>query len=153
VLVVSDTSPLTALMQIDRADLLPLLFDRIVIPPAVRAELLREHSTLPTWLETLAPIAIPASLASAQLDLGETEALALALEIRADAVLLDERLGRRVARTLGLRVTGLLGTLILAKERGHLAAVKPVITDLRVRAGCWFDDALIADVCRAAGEV
>ena len=78
--------------------------------------------------------------------------MALALEMRADAVLIDERLGRRVARTLGLRVTGLLGTLILAKQRGHLEAVKPVIEELRTRAGCWFDDALIADVINAAGE-
>jgi len=53
---------------------------------------------------------------------------------------------------LGLRVTGLLGTLVLAKQRGHIDAVRPIIADLRIRAGCWFDDALIADVLRAAGE-
>ncbi|MBI5503253.1 MAG: DUF3368 domain-containing protein [Deltaproteobacteria bacterium] len=70
----------------------------------------------------------------------------------ADTVLLDERLGRRVARAHGLRVTGLLGALVLAKERGHLTAVRPLIVELRLRAGCWFDDDLIADVCRAAGE-
>ena len=123
-----------------------------IIPPAVCAELLREHAALPAWLETRAPLTIPASLTAAHLDLGETEALALALEVRADTILLDERLGRRVARAHGLRVTGLLGTLVLAKERGHLAAVRPVIAELRLRVGCWFDDALIADVCRAAGE-
>lgn len=151
-MVVSDTSPLTALIQIERADLLPSLFDGIVIPPAVRVELLREHAVLPAWLETVSPRTIPVALVSARLDPGETEALALALDLRADAVLLDERLGRRVARTLGLRVTGLLGTLVLAKQRGLLPAVRPVITDLRIRAGCWFEEALIADVCRAAGE-
>lgn len=151
-LVVSDTSPLTALLQIGRADLLPLLFSQIFIPPAVRAELLREHAALPTWLETRPPFSIPASLVAAHLDLGETEALALALELHADTVLLDERLGRRVARAHGLRVTGLLGILVLAKELGHLPAVRPVIADLRLRVGCWFDDLLIGDVYRAVGE-
>jgi uncharacterized protein len=98
------------------------------------------------------PAAIPEAVASARLDLGETQALALALELRADVVLLDERLGRRVAHALGLRVTGLLGALILAKRRGHIDAVRPIIDDLRTRAGCWFDEALVADVCAAAGE-
>ena len=151
-LVVSDTSPLTALIQIDRADLLPLLFDRIVIPPAVRTELLRAHPALPEWLETVSPHAIPIAITSARLDPGESEALAVALELHADAVLLDERLGRRVARTLGLRVTGLLGILVLARQRGHLASIAATIADLQTTAGCWFDDALIADVLRAAGE-
>ena len=128
-LVVSDTTPLTALLQIGRADLLPLLFARILIPPAVRDELLREHPTLPTWLETRPPAAIQPSLAAAKLDPGETQALALALEVHDDTVLLDERLGRRVARAHGLRVTGLLGTLVLAKKRGHLAAVRPLIAE------------------------
>ncbi|MBI5503252.1 MAG: hypothetical protein HY899_00510 [Deltaproteobacteria bacterium] len=81
-LVVSDTSPLAALLQIGQAGLLPLLFARILIPPAVRAELLREHSILPAWLETQPPTSIPTSLSAAGLDLGETEALALALEVR-----------------------------------------------------------------------
>lgn len=151
-LVVSDTSPLTALIQIGRAALLPRLFDRIVIPPAVRTELLREHPALPDWLDIVAPKAIPIEITSARLDLGESEALAVALELHADAVLLDERLGRRVARALGLRVTGLLGTLVLAKQRGHLPLIAPLISDLQTQAGCWFDDALVADVLRAAGE-
>ncbi len=89
-LVVSDTSPLTALLQIGQADLLPALFDRIVIPPAVHTELLREHPALPVWLETRPPTEIPLSLRTAHLDIGETEALALAIELHADTVLLDD---------------------------------------------------------------
>ena len=151
-LVVSDTSPLTALLQIQRGDLLPLLFDRILIPPAVRAELVREHPVLPAWLETQAPNSIPAAIADADLDAGETQALALALEVHADAVLIDERLGRRVAAVLGLHPTGVLGCLILAKRNGHLPAVAPVVSELQSRAGCCFDEALIDAVLRAAGE-
>ena len=67
-------------------------------------------------------------------------------------MLIDERLGRRVAAILGLHPTGVLGCLILAKRSGHLPAVAPVVAELQSRAGCWFDDALIDAVLRAAGE-
>ena len=151
-IVVSDTSPLTALITIGRADLLPLLFGRVIIPPAVREELLREHSILPAWLEVAAPTTIPLAVAEARLDAGETQSIALALELRADTVLMDERLGRRVAQALGLRPTGVLGCLVLAKRDGHLSAVSTVMTELQSLAGCWFDDKLITAILRAAGE-
>jgi len=98
------------------------------------------------------PKHVPATVVEAHLDTGETEAIALALELRADAVLMDERLGRRVAASLGLRPTGLLGCLVMAKTAGILNSVSPVIGELEVQAGCWFDAALIATVLRAAGE-
>ena len=149
-LVVSDTSPLTALLNVGRADLLQQLFSEIFIPPAV--ELLRSHSILPEWLKVRKPRNIPASITSADLDAGESEALALALDLHAGTVLMDERLGRRVARALGLKTTGLLGCLVLAKDAGLIADVSSVIAELQTIAGCWFDDALIAAICRAAGE-
>lgn len=82
-IVVSDTSPLTALLQTGRAELLQRLFGRIVIPPAVQHELLREHPELPEWLEVEEPGPIPFPIIEADLDPGETEALALALRLRA----------------------------------------------------------------------
>lgn len=151
-LVVGDTSPLTALLHIGRAELLRLLFGRVVIPPAVQAELLRDHASLPAWLEVQAPGFIPSAIAEARLDSGEAQALALALELRAETILMDERLGRRVAESLGLHPTGVLGCLVLAKRDGQLAAVAPVIVELQTAAGCWFDDALIESILRAAGE-
>ena len=151
-LVVSDTSPLTALLNVGRADLLQQLFSEIFIPPAVEHELLRSHSILPEWLKVRKPRNIPASITSADLDAGESEALALALDLHAGTVLMDERLGRRVARALGLKTTGLLGCLVLAKDAGLIENVSSVIAELQTIAGCWFDDALIAAICRAAGE-
>ena len=151
-IVVSDTSPLTALITIGRADLLHLLFGRVLIPPAVREELLREHPVLPRWLEVVTPTTIPSAVMAARLDAGETQSIALALELRAEAVLMDERLGRRVAQALGLRTTGVLGCLILAKRDGHLPMVSTVITELQSLAGCWFDEELITAILRAAGE-
>lgn len=151
-IVVSDTSPLTALVKIGRAELLAELFGRVIIPPAVEMELLREHRELPEWLEVQAPSMIPAEIAAAHLDAGETQALALALELRADTVLMDERLGRRIARSVGLIPTGVLGCLLFAKREGLLIAVAPLIADLKLRGGCWFEDALVAALLAAAGE-
>ena len=66
---------------------------------------------------------------------------------------MDERLGRRAARKLGLRATGLPGCLLRAKDARLLDAIAPVISELQELAGCWFDDALIAGTLRAAGEL
>lgn len=69
-------------------------------------------------------------MTDAGLDPGETEAIALALELHPDAVLMDERLGRRLAARHGLAVTGLLGFLVLAKHQKLIDAVAPVIQEL-----------------------
>lgn len=151
-LVVSDTSPVTALLQTDLAHLLPELFGRVLIPPAVESELRRTHKHLPPWIEVCNPVTIPDSVLSAHLDPGETEALALALELRADTVLLDDQMGRRAALELHLPVMGLLGLLLLAKRTGRLNRIEPAIMSLREKAGCWFAEALVGDILRAAGE-
>jgi predicted nucleic acid-binding protein len=78
-------------------------------------------------------------------------AIALALENRADLVLLDERKGRKVARRLGLSVRGTLGVLVEAKKRGHVALVGPVL-DRLVRAGFRVSDAVKDEIRRSAGE-
>lgn len=151
--VISDTSPLTALLLAGRGELLRSLFDRVVIPPAVQIELLRAHSALPTWIEIMAPHAIPSSISEAGLDLGETEAIALALELHPDTLLIDERLGRRLAIRHGLPVTGLLGLLVLAKQRGLIVEVAPVVRELRDKGNCWFGQELLIAVCEATGEI
>jgi uncharacterized protein len=152
-LVISDTSPMTALLLAGRDEMLRSLFDRVVIPPAVQRELLRAHRQLPVWLEIVKPDTIPESVAVANLDEGETEAIALALELRPDTLLMDERLGRRLAARHGLSVTGLLGLLVLAKQRGLLEAVAPAIRDLQLRGNCWFGRDLLVEVCGSVGEV
>lgn len=150
--VISDTSPLTALLLTGRGELLRSLFDRVVIPPAVQSELMRAHSTLPVWIEIMAPNAIPPSVSDGGLDAGETEAIALALELRPDTLLIDERLGRRLALRHGLPVTGLLGLLVLAKQRGLITELVPVIRELQDEGSCWFGHDLLVDVCSAVGE-
>src|SRR4051794_41087038 len=140
--VVSDTSPLTALLQIGRAELLPALFEEIFVPAAVHEELSRSHDSLPVWLKVQAPRHIPPRVAAANLDPGETEAIALCFEVHADLLLIDESDARAVAIAEGIRITGVLGLLVIAKERGLISAVLPVIDQLRNHAGCWFADHL-----------
>jgi uncharacterized protein len=152
-IVISDTSPLTALLLAGRESLLPAIFDRVIIPPAVQRELLRAHTALPEWIEILSPGSIPATVSAAGLDPGETEAIALALELHPDTLLMDERLGRRLARQHGLPVTGLLGLIVLAKQRNLIAAVAPVIRELQQHGSCWFSGQLLNEVCEAAGEI
>lgn len=124
-LVVSDCSPLHYLILIQRDWLLPKLYDRVVAPAAVVAELSHPHAPdpvrqwathVPHWLEVQAPKAIAPGLES--LDAGEAAAISLAHELAADVVLIDEMLGRKSARSHGFLVTGTLGVLENAARRG-----------------------------------
>ena len=84
-IVVADTSPLTALIQVGAEGLLPTLFGRLVIPEAVRSELLAFHTNLPDWLETVAVTdRACVERLSKSIDAGEAEAIALAEELKAD---------------------------------------------------------------------
>jgi len=73
---------------------------------------------------------------------GEAEAIVLAREIGDALVLMDERMGRAAAIRLGLRVTGLVGVLIEARERGLLADAEAVLEALHQRAGFWLSEEL-----------
>ena len=83
---------------------------------------------------------------------GEAEAIALAVEMKADILLIDERRSREVASRLKLRVVGLLGSLVEAKRRGLVQEVKPVLDDLIAKAGFWVGKELYALVLEAAAK-
>jgi uncharacterized protein len=152
-LVVSDTSPLTALLQIDRATLLATVFGRVLAPPAVSAELLRFHDALPEYLE-IHPIRDREAAATLgrNLDRGESEAIILAEESHADYLLMDDKPGRLVAESRGLRVIGLLGVLVIAKKAGLIDSVGKTIEELEIRARFFVSDAVKRIILRAAGE-
>ena len=86
------------------------------------------------------------------LDKGESEAIALALEMNADLVLMDERRGRFMARRLGLEVIGVLGVMVEAKHKGHLDKLKPALDELVGKAGFRIHDTLYRQVLIAVGE-
>ncbi len=160
-IVVADTSVALNLCCVGQGGLLQRLFQEVVVPPAVASEFARLASsiprfaglTLPKAIRQQAPLTVPALLRSpAGLDPGETAALALAVEIHADVVLLDERRGREVARQLGLRTVGILGLLLQAKAAGFLPTIRPVLDDLQREAGFWVAESLRQQVLRLAGE-
>jgi predicted nucleic acid-binding protein len=86
------------------------------------------------------------------LDVGEAEAIVLALERHADLVLVDERRGRRQATAAGLSVTGLVGVVVAAKRARFIDAVKPLLDDLIVRARFWIGPGLYREVLATLGE-
>jgi len=86
------------------------------------------------------------------LDGGEAETIGLALQMKANRVLLDEREGRRVAKSLGLKVTGVLGILLRAKREGHLPSLQETMEQLQEQAGFRIGRELFADVLREGGE-
>ena len=153
-IVVSDTSCVTNLLAIGRAALLRELFGDVVIPSAVARELSATHATLPDFIrEQPAKDASRAqALAIEPLDEGEAEAIVLAEELHADYLLMDEAAGRAVALRCGLRVIGLLGLLVRARQQGLIPAVAPLLETLERDAGFWMTADLKRRVLEQAGE-
>lgn len=123
-IILADTSPLNYLILIGSVDVLEAIFARIVVPPAVRDELRRPGSpqlirdwieTPPDWIQIQSPVRLDSSL---RLGKGEVEAISLAIELEADLLLIDDRLGRRAAVARGLAVAGTVNVLDAAAERG-----------------------------------
>jgi predicted nucleic acid-binding protein len=123
ILVVADTSPLCYLVVIEAIEVLPRLYDRIVIPSAVMAELTHPNApvTVKTWASSLPSWAEVRTASHDELDdildPGEAEAIILAEQLKADSLLLDEAEGRKEALRRGLPVAGTIGVLEKAAER------------------------------------
>lgn len=125
-IVVSDTTPLHYLILIDEVDLLPRLLGEIIIPEIVFQELQTEKTpdkikhyleNKPDWL-TIRPSTMIIDQQLQDIDPGEREAILLAEELDADAILIDDLAGRKIALDRGLRVLGTLGLLEIAVEDG-----------------------------------
>lgn len=158
---VSNASPLINLARIGLLDLLHKLYGSLLIPAAVWNEVVvqgagqagAEEVRTADWITRQAIANESLALAFRQeLDAGEAEAIVLALETRADLLVMDERLGRETARHMGLRCVGLIGVLIAAKRRGLIASIKPHLDALRDVAGFRVDDALYRQVLEDEGE-
>jgi predicted nucleic acid-binding protein len=156
--VIANNTPLVALWVLGRLDLLRELYDEVLIPQAVHEEFLAvERAARRTALEN-APWIKPVSLANPQrvrvyvgLDQGEAEVLALAEERAARLVIIDELRGRRYTERLGFPLTGTLGLLLLAKERGLIATLAPLLAKLQ-EAGLHLSAVLTDRVLQLAGE-
>lgn len=127
-IVVADSSPVNYLILIEEIDILAKLYGTIAIPPTVRQELLSSSAPevvrrwvlqAPTWLQVRSPVKTQETVL-AKLDPGERDAIALAAELEADQLIVDDRQGRREAGRRGIAVMGTLGVL---REAGRLGLV------------------------------
>ena len=145
--VVADSTCLIALERIDFLEILPAVFQRVLIPPEVD----REFGVSRPWLAVEMPtnVALVNSL-KMLVDDGEAEAIALANQ-RSATVILDDRRARSVAGRLNMRVIGTLGCALKAKQVGALASVTTLIERLETH-GFYLSAALKSEALRLAGE-
>jgi predicted nucleic acid-binding protein len=164
VIVISDTSAITNLAAIQYLQLLPQLYNQVTIPEAVYRELVEIDPPVPgtfevqtaPWLEVRQVVSrtvVERLQVEVRLDPGESEAIALALELNADLLLIDERRGRTEANRLGVRITGLLGILVEAKQKKLIAAVKPLMDALIATSDFRVSSALYNQILDVVDEM
>ena len=162
--VVSDASVLICLGAVGQLNLLRDFYRTVAIPESVWQEVTGADPSLPGsaetvearqlgWLSVQKPgnQALVTSLRTT-LHVGEAEAIALASELGAGLLLIDETEGRVAARALGLTVTGTVGVLIRAKQSAKLPRLKPILTELVQRQNFRLSNTLFEQVLRQVGE-
>lgn len=161
---VSDSSTLIHLALLDRLDLLRQFYDEVLIPPAVWKEVVEqgqgragarevEEAARSGWLKLETPTnQLLLGLLKRDLDDGEAEAIALAVQRDADAVLLDESHARRRAGVLGVQKTGVIGLLIRAKVEAKVPSLRQELDRLREKAGFRISENLYQQALKAVNE-
>lgn len=160
-LLIADSGPLIALSRLDLLEQLSRVFHRVWIPPMVLAEVTRKPhlvdaqnlavAVAQNLIEVIEPSTEERSrVAASRLDPGESEAIALALQHHA-TLLIDERKGRRLVRTLALDVIGTLGVLVVLRKRGAINRLTPYLDTLKA-SGYYVDDRLLADTLHRFDE-
>ncbi len=149
-IIVVNTSPIIYLSSINKSSILKKLFREVFIPEAVKQEVISggkddfgvKELKNAGWIKTKK---IKNELAKKYLltdiDNGEAEVIILAEELKAKTIVMDDRLGRKVARLRGFNVIGTLRLLVIAKEKGFITEVKPLLDRLK-EAGFWIDKAV-----------
>jgi predicted nucleic acid-binding protein len=160
-IVVTNTSPLTNLAAIGQFDLLRHLYRRVHVAEGVWEELNaqgrhwpgRDQVAQADWVERCTVQNRDLVLAlERDLDHGEAQTIALALELGADLVLLDEQEGRHAAQRFGLHVVGVVGILLEAKAKGAIHTMRPHLDALRQTAGFYVSASLYERALELANE-
>ena len=156
-MIIANATPLIYLHRIGKVDLLRQPFDQVSIPEEVARELWMGHRGEPTipdfaWIEVV-PVQNQSTVdvLAQDLDRGEAEVLALALERSADRVIIDDALARTAAMLLHIQCIGTLGILITCKTRRLIPTVKEPL-DAMMAAGLWIAPGLYEQVLRKIGE-
>ena len=128
-IIITDTSCLIALTKTGALDILPLMYRRIIVTSTIVEEF---GEALPQWIEVIdAPDPKYQQMLEKSLDAGEASAIALAVALENVLLILDDLKARKEAKRLGLKVTGTLGVLFRAREKGYIPALKPYIDKLQ----------------------
>ena len=163
-LVISDASTLIHLAKINRLALLKEFFECLTIPPAVWREVVEqgkgrsgvievEQARQAGWIAIVTPVdRALLKLLQRDLDDGESEVIALAIELDAKLLLLDESDARRIADLYSLSKTGIIGLLIRAKQAGYIESLKPELDKLLHQGGFWIEKKLYDRALNAVGE-
>jgi predicted nucleic acid-binding protein len=161
VIVVSNTSPIINLAAVGELDLLQRIYGELVIPKAVYDEIVLVGDGQPgarevkafKWIKTI-EVRDRNLLTAFQTDLhmGEAEAIVLAIESGAQLLLMDERRARKVATKFGIRTIGLLGVLVQAKQKSYINAIKPILDNLKSKAGFWIGQELYGEILKIVEE-
>jgi hypothetical protein len=160
-IVISDTSPFIALLNINKIEILHTLYGKIIIPNRVREELFRNKFNQKAILELIGKEYLQVFELTDRilyhsliqyLDSGESEAIALAVELNADLLLIDEKKGRLEAEKQGLKVIGTLGILIDAKRKDLISNLTDTIEELKSKIGFRLHPSLIEKVKLMVGE-
>jgi predicted nucleic acid-binding protein len=163
-MVIGDSSSLIHLSAIGRLGLLHDFHGTLTIPQAVWQEVVQqglgrqgvkevESAIREGWIEIRAASNQPLLTSLKQdLDDGEAEVIALAIEHQAELVLLDETEARRVAEIFGLKKTGAIGILIRAKLEGKIQDLRTELDRLRTVGGFWIEEGLYKAVLQSVGE-
>ena len=155
-MIISDTGPLVVLFKTDLLFLLRDIYQDVLVPEAVKKELTRKSEgnilfEKNPWIKVKkATDKESIQILSLILDGGESEAIALALEL-GSMILIDERKGRNCAKNLNIRVRGTLGLFLEARKKGKVKNVTECIDKLK-RAGYYLDDELIEALLLKSGE-
>ncbi len=160
-IVIADTSVLLNLCRIGEIQLLQSLYQNVVAPVSVRDEFERavgvygkfSGMVFPDFIHTATPATALKQWAPwASLDRGESDAISLAIEMKADLLLVDERKGRLVAARLNVTFSGLVGVLVQARRRGLLEDLSLTLGRLRAEAGFYLSERHVAEALQATRE-
>lgn len=159
-IVIADSSPLILLVRINQLSLLRALFSRVVVPTAVYRETVGQGHLRPgaaeiagvDWISTeQVTDELAVRVLRQQIGPGESEAIVLALQLKADLLLIDDAKGRRIAESYGVAAVGTIGILIEAKRFNLIPAVKPNLNALQ-KIGLRMDRQLYEHALRLCGE-
>ncbi|CAN2041214.1 DUF3368 domain-containing protein [Candidatus Magnetomoraceae bacterium gMMP-15] len=160
-MIISNTTPLINFSAIHRLDILQSLFEKIYIPSAVKVELFEKGKYYPSttelknvqFIETMSiHNTMHRDALLTELDIGEAEAITLALEKKAEFLLLDEIAGRMMAESYNIPIIGSIGCLIEAKRCNIIPSIKQLLDDMKYQAKFWVNSKLYEKILKDNNE-